>query len=392
MATKPSSSSSSSAGSPSSIALNLNDTDEFNIFFSNLNTLLLSATSKKHKAKIKIKKPNNLVFSSATLSSSVMKSTERSTRAKDSEIRSVMKSMPVVDRSLIGAIAGGMAGAFTYFCLLPIDAVKTKLQTRGASQIYSSAIDATIQTFKSDGILGFYRGVSAVVVGSAFSSSVYFGTCELGKSLLGKFPSFPTVLIPPTAGAMGNVVSSAIMVPKELVTQRMQAGVTGRSWEVVMKILEKDGILGLYAGYSATLLRNLPAGILSYSSFEYLKAFVLSESRQEFLRPLESVCCGAMAGAISASLTTPLDVVKTRLMTQIHGEIETKISLTVASILKEEGLLGFTRGIGPRILHSACFSALGYFAFETVRLALLRQYTPSVPVLVPVEEENIKDR
>lgn len=156
-----------------------------------------------------------------------------------------------------------------------------------------------------------------------------------------------------------------------------------------MKILEKDGILGLYAGYSATLLRNLPAGIISYSSFEYLKAFVLKESRQEFLGPLESVFCGAMAGAISASLTTPLDVVKTRLMTQIHGEVETKISQTVASILREEGLLGFTRGIGPRILHSACFSALGYCAFETVRLALLRRYTP-VPVLV--EEENLKDR
>jgi hypothetical protein len=28
----------------------------------------------------------------------------------------------------------------------------------------------------------------------------------------------------------------------------------------------------LYTGYSATLLRNLPAGVLSYSSFEYLKA------------------------------------------------------------------------------------------------------------------------
>nr|AAY43805.1 Fb29 [Gossypium hirsutum] len=30
-------------------------------------------------------------------------------------------------------------------------------------------------------------------------------------------------------------------------------------------------------------------------------------------------------------------------------------------------------GLGPRVVHSACFSALGYFAFETA-LAILHQY------------------
>ncbi|CAL1358720.1 unnamed protein product [Linum trigynum] len=64
------------------------------------------------------------------------------------------------------------------------------------------------------------------------STPVYFGTCEFGKSVLTKLDDFPPLLIPPTVGAMGNIVSSAIMVPKELITQRMQAGAKGRSWEV----------------------------------------------------------------------------------------------------------------------------------------------------------------
>lgn len=158
----------------------------------------------------------------------------------------------------------------------------------------------------------------------------------------------------------------------------MQAGAKGRSWEVLLRILERDGVLGLYAGYSATLLRNLPAGVLSYSSFEYLKAAVLSRTQRASLEPFQSVCCGALAGAISASLTTPLDVVKTRLMTQAMGkasaEVYSGVSSTVRHILMEEGWVGFTRGMGPRVLHSACFSALGYFAFETARLSILDQY------------------
>lgn len=294
----------------------------------------------------------------------------------------MFKNLSVLERALIGAGGGGIAGAFTYVCLHPLDTVKTKLQTKGASEIYNGAFDVIVKTFQSKGIMGFYSGVSAVIVGSTFSSAVYFGTCEFGKSVLSKIESFPSVLIPPTAGAMGNIVSSAIMVPKELITQRMQAGAKGRSWEVLLRILEKDGILGLYAGYSATLLRNLPAGVLSYSSFEYLKAAVLRETKQVNLEPYQSVCCGALAGAISASLTTPLDVVKTRLMTQGHGEalnkvaatMYTGVSDTVKQILKEEGWVGFTRGMGPRVFYSACFSAIGYFAFETARLTILNQY------------------
>ncbi|KAI9086587.1 hypothetical protein K1719_031448 [Acacia pycnantha] len=181
-------------------------------------------------------------------------------------------------------------------------------------------------------------------------------------------------------GAAGGGIAGAFTY--ELITQRMQVGAKGRSWEVLLKILEKDGILGLYAGYSATLLRNLPAGVLSYSSFEYLKAAVLRTTKKNHLEPLQSVMCGALAGAISASLTTPLDVVKTRLMTQVHGEAMNKVaaavyggvSSTVKQILKEEGWIGFTRGMGPRVLHSSCFSALGYFAFETARLTILHQY------------------
>ncbi|KAI3947862.1 hypothetical protein MKX01_034527 [Papaver californicum] len=372
---------------------------DFNNSYNHFNTILLSSTQnlnspnpnrvlKKNDKKFK-RNNHNLNFSSTSLS--IENPEERTSQnwlkvqpaiKGSSKVKVLLKNVSVLEKALIGATAGGIAGAFTYVCLLPLDTIKTKLQTKGATKIYNGTFDAIAKTFQSSGILGFYRGVSAVIVGSTFSSAMYFGTCEFGKSVLSNVPNYPAVLIPPTAGAMGNIVSSAIMVPKELITQRMQTGAKGRSWEVLVKILQKDGVLGLYAGYSATLLRNLPAGVLSYSSFEYLKSAVLSKTGQGNLEPLQSVCCGALAGGISASITTPLDVVKTRLMTQVQGETKNKVSAvvysgvneTVKQILKEEGWVGFSRGMGPRVVHSACFAALGYFAFETARLTLLHKY------------------
>lgn len=374
---------------------------DFNCIFNNLNTAILSSSSALHNfGNPKRSGKNGSIRSSREQKSLRFCSTSVSVQSQNGvpetpdsriflkpatrgspKVQALFKNLSVLERALIGAAGGGIAGAFTYVCLHPLDTIKTKLQTRGASEIYSGTVDAIVKTFQNKGILGFYSGVSAVIVGSTASSAVYFGTCEFGKSILSKF-QYPALLIPPTAGAMGNIMSSAIMVPKELITQRMQTGAKGRSWEVLLRILEKDGILGLYAGYSATLLRNLPAGVLSYSSFEYLKAAVLRKTEKPHLDPLQSVCCGALAGAISASLTTPLDVIKTRLMTQAHVEAVNKVaavmyggvSATVRQILKEEGWVGFTRGMGPRVLHSACFSALGYFAFETAKLTILQHY------------------
>lgn len=40
----------------------------------------------------------------------------------------------------------------------------------------------------------------------------------------------------------------------------------------------------------------------------------------------------------------------------------------------EEGWVGFTHGMAFGIVHSACFLAFGFFAFETARLTLLHQY------------------
>lgn len=292
-------------------------------------------------------------------------------------------------------MAGGLAGGFTYCCLHPIDTVRTKLQTRGSAEVYKNGFEVVVSILKTKGVPGFYSGISAVLVGSILSSAVYFGCIELGRSALVKFTSVSPLLIPPLSGAFGNIVSSTILVPKEVITHRMQAGAAGRSWHLLLRTVQNEGVRGLYAGYSAALVRNLPSSVLSFTAFEYVKAVLLKYTGKNSLDPWQSVFSGAMAGAISGALTTPLDVVKTRLMTQARREImgtvaegtaaaELRAKIAVASykgisstlkqIWAEEGWAGLTKGMGPRLLHSAMFSALGYFAFETARVKLVQRH------------------
>lgn len=307
-------------------------------------------------------------------------------------------AVPLHERACIGALAGGIAGGVTNVALHPIDTVKTKLQTRGAFKVYTGPLDVVVKLLKSEGIGGFYKGVSAAFVGSIISSSIYFGTYEMGKGILSNFPSCPQTLIPPLAAAIGNITSSAVLVPKEVVKQRMQAEAIGSASYVFLGTIRREGIAGLYAGYSAALLRNLPTNIISFSTFEYLKYNIwLADGKNSALEPWQSVISGALAGSLSAAVTTPLDVVKTRLMTQARDSLSsfglsgvraeaaaraqavaaytyTGVSSTLFHIWTEEGVRGLFKGVIPRVLYSALFSAMGFFAFETTKAVLLAKH------------------
>ncbi|MCO5595733.1 hypothetical protein L7F22_049779 [Adiantum nelumboides] len=311
----------------------------------------------------------------------------------------------LMQRVGISALAGGLAGGFTNVALHPIDTVKTKLQTRGSASIYSGPLDVISKVFASQGIGGFYSGVQAAFVGSVMSSATYFGTYELAKCIFSSVIAIPKTVTPPLAAALGNVVSSAILVPKEVVKQRMQAGAVGSARDVLVCTIKSEGIKGLYAGYSAALLRNVPSNMISFSTFEYLKLAWLSMSNASVLAPWQSVVSGALAGALSAAVTTPLDVAKTRLMTQARSAIMssgmtgvraeamaraqaiaaytyTSVFSTLQQICKEEGFQALMKGMTPRVFHSACFSALGFCVFESTRTYFLLRHLQKKETLV----------
>jgi len=170
------------------------------------------------------------------------------------------------------------------------------------------------------------------------------------------------------AASVGEVAACAVRVPTEVVKQRAQARQYDRSVDALAAIVRQYrsiGVVGvwreLYRGWSVTIMREVPFTIIQFPLWEGLKKWAASRkgdtrlvldrrkggSTPEGVTALESAVFGSVAGAMAAGLTTPLDVLKTRLM--LAREKVSALEM-LSRILRDSGPRAFFAGIGPRVL------------------------------------------
>ena len=111
-------------------------------------------------------------------------------------------------------------------------------------------------------------------------------------------------------------VSDAVALPMDVVKQRLQLpdspyrGV----WECILRVSREEGVGAFFRSYQTTLAMNVPYTMVHFAVYEGAKqALGNADDLEE--RLLTHVAAGGSAGGIAAAITTPLDVVKTRLQT-----------------------------------------------------------------------------
>ena len=92
----------------------------------------------------------------------------------------------------------------------------------------------------------------------------------------------------------------------------MQTGAQSTIMKTLNDIIS-DGMLGLYKGYGITILREIPFSLIQFPIYEHFK-LTISKTLNRPTKSYEAALCGSVSGGIAAALTTPLDVIKTRLM------------------------------------------------------------------------------
>jgi len=319
-----------------------------------------------------------------------------------------------IGRLMLASIIGGVV---TSAVVTPLDVVKTRLQTQVDKQHHNTpshttttttgsgthpnkirfkgTLDAFSKIYKHEGIFTLWRGLAPSLLMTIPSTTIYFTSYEFLKEKiynLNKDQGYYTV--PLVAGTIARVISATITSPLELLRTNSQGVVTENhkrlnSITLFKDIIKNVGVKGLWRGLSPTLLRDVPFSALYWANYEVIRAKIMISRDPTYTRHskspfLTNFIAGATSGTISAVLTTPIDVIKTRIQMTVQQSkvaaaasgsttatstkpVPTSAIYHFKEIIKQEGWKGLTKGMVPRVAKVSPACAIMISTFEWIK-------------------------
>lgn len=308
-------------------------------------------------------------------------------------------------------IAGGCARAASQSTIHPLDTVKVRMQAfvgkNKPPQEVTGQVKATasVSTGKygvgssllTNGVskrvalacgasaLGkefsvLYKGVFGAASGAGLAIGTYFAFYGAAKKYLERCTDYSVSTKAFIAGGVGALGSSLVKVPAAVCIRSVQAGVYPNVFAAAGTITKAAGWRGLYTGYAPTLLEDIPDMAVKFAAYETLRTM----HRQFFNKEddeadaVADISMGLIAGSVAAAATTPLDVVKTRLM--CNAAQKPSFASAIVGVWKDapKGVLKgkipmYFTGVGPRAFSNGINSAIFFMFFEAMRAGLKRR-------------------
>jgi len=232
-------------------------------------------------------------------------------------------------------------------------------------------------TIQRGGIPALYQGLTSPLIGAMVENATLFAAYGKIKTFLQVNPN-PTLTNPVPmwkyllAGAGSGVCSAFILTPVELVKCRLQIQREGvqRLYtgpvDVVRKILNKEGIEGLWRGNVSCLIREVPGNAAWFSFYETVRTQFqkyLNIERRKDLPLIWNALAGSCAGIAYWLVPFPADTVKSRLQTDPRYEGLSFIR-AFRMVVQREGFLGLYNGLTVTCLRSAPSHALIFYFYE----------------------------
>lgn len=268
-------------------------------------------------------------------------------------------------------------GAFGRACqilaMFPMDTIKTRVQVSRASV---SAI-SRLTTAVSAG--GLYKGAVISLFGQLPYGMLTFGLYESLKTEFQKrLPHTPDWLQIISAAAIGDAVGSLWLTPSEVVKSKTQAGVF-KTPAAAASSIARNGVGGFYQGYSAAIARDIPFRMIQFILYERARVWYSRRIAQKEGRDItswENLILGAITGTLAATATTPLDVIRTRMMGQGVGSASAYKNAwhCLTSTVSKEGAGALLKGLGPRCVLVAPSCAIFFVAYEAAKSFFRKQH------------------
>ncbi|GHP03094.1 hypothetical protein PPROV_000184900 [Pycnococcus provasolii] len=268
-------------------------------------------------------------------------------------------------------LAGGIAGCAVEAAFYPLDTVKTCIQA-------SKPIPPLAQ---------LYRGVGANLAGAFPATAVFIVVYEEVRQRLGENEGtrqgWSKMASSATAAVSAGFAASALRVPTEVIKQNLQAGNFASITDAVRGVVRSRGVVGgLFAGYASFMARELPFDTIEFCSYESFRRSWTARTGHE-PNAFVTTALGTVAGAFTGYVTTPMDVIKTKLMTETHHK---GIIDCATQVVREGGPVALLRGAAPRCLWIALGGGVFFTALEESRVAVSWMLNRSVapPASLPV--------
>ncbi len=224
---------------------------------------------------------------------------------------------------------------------------------------------------RAEGVSSLWSGLPPTLVMSVPMVVLYFSTYEEVKRLFNYDPiKNPNPMLPILSGAIARFLAVSFVSPIEMIRTKMQSEKLKYSeiTQAVKFSINNHGVKSLYRGLVPTLWRDVPFSMIYWFSYESSKTFFMKHRNQSKIDTSIAFFCGFMSGALSATITCPLDVVKTFRQIQL-GELDTskrprKTFDIIMDISKKKGAGGLYAGLVPRVVKVSTSCGIMISCFE----------------------------
>ncbi|KAI9167328.1 Peroxisomal adenine nucleotide carrier 2 [Paramyrothecium foliicola] len=233
-----------------------------------------------------------------------------------------MASNPALN-ALGHAVSGSVGTAISTAALYPLDLVNTRFKAQrklqdgedgSAQPHYDGLLDAFRAIIaREGGVPALYRGLGADVAKSVVDSFLFFGFYSY---LRRRGNQKPKVLQELALGALAGACARAFTTPVSNVVTRKQVapdeeGQTLR--EILGTIKEQNGFLGLWSGYSATLVLTLNPSITFFVNRRLASRVIPALEDEDVPVAWVAFLLAAFSKATATALTYPFQTGRTRL-------------------------------------------------------------------------------
>eukprot|EP00440_Ansanella_granifera_P057771 gb/GFBE01062630.1/.p1 GENE.gb/GFBE01062630.1/~~gb/GFBE01062630.1/.p1 ORF type:complete len:288 (+),score=36.86 gb/GFBE01062630.1/:1-864(+) len=276
-------------------------------------------------------------------------------------------------------VASGVGAAIAETITLPTDVVKVRLQvqrsTAEGAVRYSGFADCLMQTARQEGATALWKGLVPALVRQVLYTSMSLVIYEpirdvYGRLLRGESSGSPTYVQRLLAGGTAGAVAISVFNPTEVVKTQVQTHVgSGLGLrDIISRVYARDGILGFWAGVRPNVARTFLVNAAELGTYDEAKSQLKPYFGEGLLTHVGASGC---AGFTSACVSTPADVVKTRLMNSAGGEKQYRGMLHAgSSILMEEGPAALYKGFLPICVRKLVWCASFFVCYERLRAAV----------------------